>query len=88
MLIQQQYHFPWNETGDYIIFPVSLPHNDIEFLNSRKGDVHNMEGGDCGLPCSAVRCCVLQKLCTLPLHRFYRFRPAQNLVWFQRWTGG
>lgn len=29
MLIQQQYHFPWDETGDYIIFPVSLPHNDI-----------------------------------------------------------
>lgn len=29
MLIQQQYHFPWDETGDYIIFLVSLPHNDI-----------------------------------------------------------
>lgn len=29
MLIQQQYHFPWDKTGDYIIFLVSLPHNDI-----------------------------------------------------------
>lgn len=29
MLIQQQYHFPWDKTGDYVIFLVSLPHNDI-----------------------------------------------------------